>query len=123
MSVVEVAAAAQAAWVLLGVVGDGVVGGTGGVVMVVVAAHNSDEPNHLTLARHLQAYLRWRNAHPRDPKVLAAQRRERARIPQRTPSTLEPTSAEGLLDKPVIIGGQSTSADAGMLLGFIPRTG
>jgi hypothetical protein len=38
-SVVEVAAAAQAAGVLLGVVGDGVVGGTGGVVMVVVAAH------------------------------------------------------------------------------------
>jgi hypothetical protein len=41
---------------------------------------NSDYPNHLTLARHLQAYLRWRNAHPRDPDVLAAQRRERARI-------------------------------------------
>jgi len=41
---------------------------------------NSDYPNHLTLARQIQAYLRWRNAHPRDPEVLAAQRRERARI-------------------------------------------
>ena len=41
---------------------------------------NSDEPNHLTLARHIQTYLRWRNAHPRDPELLAAQRRERARI-------------------------------------------
>lgn len=38
-SVVEVVAAAQVAGVLLGVVGDGVVGGTGGVAMVVVAAH------------------------------------------------------------------------------------
>jgi hypothetical protein len=41
---------------------------------------DSDEPNHLVLARHLQAYLRWRNAHPRDPEVLAAQRRERAHV-------------------------------------------
>src|SRR5664280_2256510 len=41
---------------------------------------DSDYPNHLTLARQLQAYLRWRNAHSRDPDVLAAQRRERARV-------------------------------------------
>jgi hypothetical protein len=41
---------------------------------------NSDEPNHLLLARHIQAYLRWRNAHPRGPNVPAGQRRERARI-------------------------------------------
>ena len=32
------------------------------------------------LARRLQDYLRWRNAHARHPDVLAAQRRERARI-------------------------------------------
>ena len=32
------------------------------------------------LARRLQAYLRWRNTHTRHPDVLAAQRRERARI-------------------------------------------
>lgn len=41
---------------------------------------NSDPPNHPVLARDLQAYLRWRNAHARHPDVLAAQRRERARI-------------------------------------------
>jgi transposase len=41
---------------------------------------NSDYPNHTALARRLQAYLRWRNAHARHPDVLAAQRRERARI-------------------------------------------
>ena len=39
-----------------------------------------DHPNHPALARRLQAYLRWRNAHARHPDVLAAQRRERARI-------------------------------------------
>lgn len=40
----------------------------------------SDHPNHTVLTRKLQDYLRWRNAHARDPDVLAAQRRERARI-------------------------------------------
>jgi len=41
---------------------------------------NSDHPNHPALARELHAYLRWRNANNRHPDVLAAQRRERARI-------------------------------------------
>ena len=41
---------------------------------------NSDHPNHTVLARRLHAYLRWRNANARHPDVLAAQRRERARI-------------------------------------------
>jgi hypothetical protein len=40
----------------------------------------SDHPGHAVLARKLQAYLRWRNANARHPDVLAAQRRERARI-------------------------------------------
>jgi len=40
----------------------------------------SDHPGHTVLARKLQAYLRWRNANARHPDVLAAQRRERARI-------------------------------------------
>jgi hypothetical protein len=40
----------------------------------------SGHPNHPALARRLQACLRWRNAHARHPGVLAAQRRERARI-------------------------------------------
>jgi transposase len=44
------------------------------------AIGNSDYPNHAVLARRLQAYLRWRNAHARHPDILAAQRRERARI-------------------------------------------
>src|SRR5271165_2607992 len=39
-----------------------------------------DHRNHPELARKLQDYLRWRNAHARHPDVLAAQRRERARI-------------------------------------------
>jgi transposase len=40
----------------------------------------SDYPNHTTATRALHAYLRWRNANTRHPDVLAAQRRERARI-------------------------------------------
>ncbi|HEV7580855.1 MAG TPA: IS630 family transposase [Mycobacterium sp.] len=41
---------------------------------------NSNYPNHTVLAREMQAYLRWRNANARHPDVLAAQRRERARV-------------------------------------------
>ena len=41
---------------------------------------NSNHPNHTVLTRELHAYLRWRNANARHPDVLAAQRRERARI-------------------------------------------
>jgi transposase len=41
---------------------------------------NSNYPNHTVLTRDLHAYLRWRNANARHPDVLAAQRRERARI-------------------------------------------
>src|SRR3954471_24267604 len=41
---------------------------------------NSNYPNHTVFARDLQAHLRWRNTHARHPDVLAAQRRERARI-------------------------------------------
>ena len=40
----------------------------------------SNHPNHTALARHLHAYLRWRNANARHPDVLTAQRRERAKI-------------------------------------------
>jgi hypothetical protein len=39
-----------------------------------------DHRNHPAPTRKLQARLRWRNAHARHPDVLAAQRRERARI-------------------------------------------
>jgi len=41
---------------------------------------DSNHPNHTVLTRDLHAYLRWRNAHARHPDVVAAQRRERARI-------------------------------------------
>ena len=40
----------------------------------------SDHRSHTVLARRMQDYLRWRNANARHPDVLAAQRRERARI-------------------------------------------
>ena len=40
----------------------------------------ANHPNHVVLARKLQNYLRWRNANARHADVLAAQRRERARI-------------------------------------------
>ena len=41
--------------------------------------NNSQHPNHTVLTRRLHACLRWRNANARDPGLLAAQRRERAR--------------------------------------------
>jgi transposase len=40
----------------------------------------SNHPNHPVLARALHAHLQWRNANARHPDVLAAQRRERARV-------------------------------------------
>jgi hypothetical protein len=40
----------------------------------------SDHPDHAVLACRLQACLAWRNVNARHPDVLAAQRRERARI-------------------------------------------
>lgn len=42
--------------------------------------NNSNHPNHVMLARRLHAHLRWRNANARAPELLAAQRRERARV-------------------------------------------
>lgn len=41
---------------------------------------NSNHGNHTVQTRALHAYLRWRNKNTRHPDVLAAQRRERARI-------------------------------------------
>ena len=42
--------------------------------------NNSNHPNHTVLTRRLHAHLRWRNANAHAPELLAAQRRERARI-------------------------------------------
>lgn len=41
---------------------------------------NSDHPNHAVQTRTLHAYLRRRNAGARHPDLLAAQRREQARV-------------------------------------------
>lgn len=41
---------------------------------------NSNHPNHTVQTRALHACLRWRNINARLPDVLAAQRKERARI-------------------------------------------
>ncbi|MCX5327861.1 IS630 family transposase [Streptomyces sp. NBC_00140] len=41
---------------------------------------NSHHPNHIVQTRALHAYLRWRDANARHPGVLAAERKERARI-------------------------------------------
>ena len=53
---------------------------TTGYTRILSQVSNSDYRNHPALARKLQAYLRWRNAQGRYPDMLAAQRRERARI-------------------------------------------
>jgi transposase len=42
--------------------------------------NNSNHPNHVVLTRRLHAHLRWRNTNARAPELLAAQRRERARV-------------------------------------------
>jgi transposase len=44
----------------------------------VIAA--SDHADHPALGRAIRAYLRWRNDHTRDPRILDAERRHRARI-------------------------------------------
>ncbi len=41
---------------------------------------NSNHPNHTVQTRALHAYPRWRNANARHRDVLAAERKERARI-------------------------------------------
>lgn len=42
--------------------------------------NNSNHPNHVVLTRRLHEHLRWRNENARAPELLAAQRRERARV-------------------------------------------
>jgi hypothetical protein len=41
---------------------------------------NYNHPNHTVQTKALHAYLRWRNANTRHHDVLAAERKERARI-------------------------------------------
>ena len=40
----------------------------------------SDHTDHPALARAIRSYLRWRNANTRDPALLEAERRQRARV-------------------------------------------
>jgi hypothetical protein len=44
------------------------------------ALANSDHADHPALGRAIRSYLRWRNTHTRDPELLEAERRHRARI-------------------------------------------
>jgi aspartate/methionine/tyrosine aminotransferase len=44
------------------------------------AIANSDYPDHPALARAIRSYLRWRNTHTRDPEILEAERRHRAKL-------------------------------------------
>lgn len=41
---------------------------------------NSDHQSHAELAKAIRAYIRWRNAHTRDPEILALERKHRARL-------------------------------------------
>ena len=41
---------------------------------------NSDHRDHPTLARAIRRYLNWRNTHTRDPAILDAERRHRAKL-------------------------------------------
>jgi len=41
---------------------------------------NSDHSDHPTLTKAIRGYLRWRNAHTKDPELLEAERRHRAKI-------------------------------------------
>jgi transposase len=41
---------------------------------------NSDHADHRALGRAIRSYVRWRNTHTRDARVLEAERRHRARI-------------------------------------------
>jgi transposase len=43
------------------------------------AIANSDYPDHPALGRAIRTYLRWRNAHTRDPELLTLERKHRAR--------------------------------------------
>lgn len=42
--------------------------------------NNSNYPNHVVLTRRIHAHLRWRNANAKSPRLLRAQRKERARV-------------------------------------------
>ncbi len=69
---------------------------------------NSNHPNHPVQTRALHAYLRWRNANARHPDMLAAQRKERARIRSEKghPLGRQTTTGSGMTTQP----GHSTTS-------------
>jgi hypothetical protein len=40
--------------------------------------NNSDHQSHAEMAKAIHGYIRWRNAHTKDPEVLALERKHRA---------------------------------------------
>ncbi len=70
---------------------------------------DSDHPNHTVLASRLQDYLRWRNANARHPDILAAQRRERARIRSERQQRWGRLKTQSRMIKPANVHGQRTS--------------
>jgi hypothetical protein len=76
----------------------------------------SNHPGHTVLARKLQAYLRWRNAHARQPRRPGRPATRARPRPQRTPSTLGPPQAQSRMIKPVNVRGQRTSFTSPVLL-------
>ena len=69
----------------------------------------SDHPSHTALARKLQGYLCWRNAHARHPGILAAQRRERARVRSGRQQRWGRPPAESRVIRPVNVRGYRIS--------------
>ena len=69
---------------------------------------NSDYRNHSALARRLQDYLRWRNAHACHPRRAGRPAPRTSPHPQRRPATLGPRETESCLTRPVNVRGQRT---------------
>jgi len=81
----------------------------------------SDHPSHTVLAGRLQDYLRWRNANARHPDVLAAQRRERARVRSERQQRWGPPQDESRMTNPANVHGQRTRCAPAWVSGHLPR--
>lgn len=58
----------------------------------------SDHPHRTLLAHRLHDYLRWRNVNARQPVILTAQRRERARVRSERASATAVQHQDSFLD-------------------------
>jgi hypothetical protein len=70
----------------------------------------SNATGHRALARDLHASLRWRNANARHPDILAAQRRERARIRSQRHQRWGHPRPKAARPNPANVSGHRTSA-------------